>query len=102
MGKGSFLANSINTINTISTISMRFKERFKERFNTRSNALADAFRKEKGLGTVEIVIIIAVLIGIALIFRDAIISFVERIMSTVFGDESIINDISSDSIRNGQ
>jgi hypothetical protein len=56
--------------------------------------------KEDGLGTVEIVIIIAVLVGIALIFRDALINFAVNIMKNVFGDDSIINDINSSGIRN--
>ena len=34
--------------------------------------------EEDGLGTVEIVIIIAVLVGVALIFRDSLIKFVYR------------------------
>jgi len=61
--------------------------------------LKDFFREEDGLGTVEIVVIIAVLVGIALIFRDAIIKFVTGIMSSVFGDDSITNDINSTNIR---
>lgn len=56
-------------------------------------------KEEDGLGTVEIVVIIAVLVGIALIFRDAIIKFVTGIMSNVFGDDSIISDINSSNIR---
>lgn len=56
-------------------------------------------REEDGLGTVEIVVIIAVLVGIALIFRDAIIKFVTDIMKNVFADDSIIKDIDSGSIR---
>lgn len=57
-------------------------------------------KKEDGLGTVEIVVIIAVLVGIALIFRDAIIKFAVDIMKSVFGDDNIINDIKSSGIRN--
>lgn len=57
-------------------------------------------REEDGLGTVEIVVIIAVLVGIALIFRDAIIKFVTGIMESVFGDESIVQDVNSNNIRN--
>lgn len=57
-------------------------------------------KEEDGLGTVEIVIIIAVLVGIALIFRDAIIKFVTGIMENVFADDSIIKDVDSGSIRN--
>lgn len=62
--------------------------------------LTGRFTKNRsGLGTVEIVIIIAVLVGIALIFRDAIINFVVDIMSSVFGDPNIVDDIGSGSIR---
>jgi Flp pilus assembly pilin Flp len=66
---------------------------------TKNNLLINFLKDEEGLGTVEIVIIIAVLVGIALIFRDAIIKFVTQIMENVFGDESITNDINSGSIR---
>ncbi len=59
------------------------------------------FVREDGLGTVEIVIIIAVLVGIALIFRDAIINFVTDIMEGVFADDTITKDINSSIIRNG-
>ena len=55
--------------------------------------------KEKGMGTVEIVIIVAVLVGIALIFRDAIIDFVTKIMNSVFGDGSITDAVNSSVIR---
>lgn len=56
-------------------------------------------KKEDGIGTVEIVIIIAVLVGIALIFRDAIINFAVELMRSIFGNESLINDINSSGIR---
>ena len=59
------------------------------------------FGREDGLGTVEIVIIIAVLVGIALIFRDAIINFITDIMEGVFADDSIARDINSSIIRSG-
>ncbi len=44
-------------------------------------------KNEMGLGTVELVIILAVLVGIALIFRAYIFDFVEAIMSNIFGNE---------------
>ena len=56
-------------------------------------------KEEDGLGTVEIVVIIAVLVGIALIFRDAIINFVTSIMKGVFDDDTIAKDLNSSSIR---
>jgi len=43
--------------------------------------------EEDGMGTVEIVIIIAVLVGIALIFRNAIIGFARSVMDNVFNDD---------------
>lgn len=63
------------------------------------NLLKSFLKEEDGLGTVEIVVIIAVLVGIALIFRDAIINFVTGIMKNVFADDSITRDINSGSIR---
>jgi hypothetical protein len=64
------------------------------------NVLKSLIKEEDGLGTVEIVVIIAVLIGIALIFRDAIIKFATGIMQNAFGNDVITNDINSGNIRN--
>jgi Flp pilus assembly pilin Flp len=64
-----------------------------------SDLIRRFIKEEDGLGTVEIVVIIAVLVGIALIFRDAIIKFVTGIMKSVFADDSITNDVSSGNIR---
>ena len=50
------------------------------------------FKEEDGMGTVEIILIIAVLVGIALVFRNQIITFVNGIMSRVFPDTSGIQD----------
>lgn len=58
-------------------------------------------KEDDGLGTVEIVIIVAVLVGIALIFRDAIITFVTDIMKSVFDNDTIVNDVNSGNIRSG-
>jgi hypothetical protein len=61
---------------------------------------ADNFwHSQSGMGTVEVVIIVAVLVGIALIFRDAIINFVTELMSSVFANDTILNDINSANIR---
>jgi len=57
--------------------------------------------EEDGLGTVEIVVIIAILVGIALVFRDAIIRFVTDIMKSVFADDTITRDVDSTNIRQG-
>lgn len=55
-------------------------------------------KEEDGLGTVEIVIIIAVLVGIALIFRQAIVNFVVKIINQVFGNNNINEQINSQGI----
>ena len=47
-------------------------------------------KDEDGLGTVEIVIIIAVLVGIALIFREVILDFVKDILKGIFGEKDNI------------
>ena len=50
----------------------------------------------RGMGTVEVVIILAVLVGIALIFRKAITEFVTNIIDATLNDESIINKLRID------
>lgn len=54
--------------------------------------------EEDGLGTVEIVIIIAVLVGLALIFRKAIFSFLNQIIGRLFkaGDSATSQPGTSD------
>lgn len=56
-------------------------------------------RDEEGMGTVELVLIIAALVSIAIIFRNQIIGFVRNTLTDVFGkaeqgaavtDESIV------------
>lgn len=56
-------------------------------------------REEDGLGTVEIVIIIAVLVGVALIFRDSLVRFVTTLVNNVFNEKDITDSIDSQSIR---
>jgi hypothetical protein len=54
---------------------------------------------EDGMGTVEIVIIIAVLVGLALIFRDAILDFATNVMNALFANDQINSDIDVTNIR---
>lgn len=42
-------------------------------------------RDERGLGTLEIVMIAAVLVAIVLVFKDQIIGFIETLMDKVSG-----------------
>jgi len=41
-------------------------------------------KNEKGINTVEIVVLVAIAIGLALIFRDKITSFIQDIFKNVF------------------
>ena len=59
----------------------------------------EAWRREEGMGTVEIVIIIAVLVGLALIFRDAILRFATGVMEALFANDQISNDVDVSNIR---
>lgn len=43
-------------------------------------------KEEEGMGTVEIVVIIAVLVSIALIFRNAITNWVRDTINSIFND----------------
>ena len=61
-----------------------------------SKKFLEKIRSEKGISTVEIAIIVAVLVGIALIFRGAIMSFVNDIIQNMFPpttpfDNSVVN-----------
>lgn len=49
-------------------------------------AIKNFLKEEDGLGTVEMVVIIAVLVGLALIFRKAIFSFVNQVFDSIFND----------------
>jgi Flp pilus assembly pilin Flp len=44
--------------------------------------------EEDGMGTVEVIIIIAVLVGVALLFRKQLITFVNGIIDNIFPDAS--------------
>ena len=55
--------------------------------------LKELCKDESGLGTVEIVIIIAILVGLALIFRKQIFSFVNQLFERIFssaGDGTLV------------
>ena len=53
--------------------------------------------EEDGLGTVEIVLILAVLVGIALIFRHYIFGFISEIMANILGDS--LSDVVSNPLN---
>ncbi len=50
--------------------------------------LKDFWQDESGMETIEVVVIIAVLVAIALIFRKAIVNFVGKLTQTLFSDSN--------------
>ena len=46
---------------------------------------------KKGMGTVEIVIIIAVLVALALVFREGLTSYGKTVMDFCFDDAKVIS-----------
>lgn len=58
--------------------------------------MKDLFRRfmyeEEGMGTVEVIIIIAVLVGVALLFRKKLIEFVNGIINNLFPDSSSLEN----------
>lgn len=57
--------------------------------------LKQFYEEEDGMGVVEIVMIIAALMCIALLFRKEIFSFAQSIMKTVFDNGSVEKPASS-------
>ncbi len=57
--------------------------------------LRDKLQDDRALGTVEIVLIIAILIAIALIFRKQLMGFAEDLFARVF-DHSVIDGVEYD------
>lgn len=54
----------------------------------------DFLKEEDGLGTTEIVILVAILIGVALIFRKYIVQFVSDKMRGMFNRDDL-NDLNN-------
>lgn len=55
-----------------------------------------AIKSRRGFGTVEIVLIIAVLISLALLFRSSITSYAKNLMTSVFTDNASIDIVSGE------
>ena len=52
--------------------------------------LRSFFKEEEGIGTIEIVLIAVVLIGLVLLFKGQIMELFERIMTKISGDTDSI------------
>lgn len=54
---------------------------------------------DEGMGTVELVLIIAVLVGLALMFKDTIVGFVTDVLGDISGQQ---NNFKINNIKNGK
>lgn len=63
------------------------------------NFLKDFYYEEDGMGTVEIVVIIAVLLALAIIFKDAINSFANGLMEKFFDSGKYNNDMKDPNVK---
>lgn len=50
------------------------------------NLFKRLFKEEDGMGVVEIVLILAIIVGLAIIFKDQITEFVNTILVKILGD----------------
>ncbi len=50
-------------------------------------------RSRRGMGTVEVVLIVAVLMTIALLFRSTLVGYARDLMKAVFGDHAVLTDV---------
>lgn len=49
-------------------------------------------KREDGFGTVEVIILLAIVVGIALIFQDQITSFANTLINSITNQEFIIQN----------
>lgn len=66
------------------------------------DTLKNFIKDEDGISTVEIVVIIAILVGIALLFKTSIISFVKKIINNFLGADVDINSIEKEAPKASQ
>ncbi len=50
------------------------------------------WQEEEGMGTVEILLILAVLIIIALLFKDTIVKWVKQMLAIIFPDPETVTE----------
>lgn len=62
----------------------------KKRENGRLKGFGDFLREEEGMGTVEIILIIVVLIGLVIIFKTQLRSLVETIFDKITKDSKTV------------
>lgn len=56
-------------------------------------------KEEEGMGTLEIVVIIGVLVALALIFKDAIGTYATKLMEKFFNSDNVNNNLPSANVK---
>lgn len=56
-------------------------------------------KEEEGMGTLEIVVIIGVLVALALIFKDAIGTYANKLMEKFFNSDNVNNTLTPPSVK---
>ena len=74
------------------------KEVFMIRLKSVMRYIKVNLKNEEGLGTVELVLIIAVLVGLALMFKGTIVEFVKSVLGDISGQQE---SFKIDNISNG-
>lgn len=62
----------------------------KRRENRRLKGFRDFLREEEGMGTVEIILIIVVLIGLVIIFKTQLRELVEKVFEKITKDSNTV------------
>ena len=60
------------------------------RENSQLKGIKDFLREEEGMGTVEIILIIVVLIGLVIIFKNQLRSLVETVFEKITSDSNTV------------
>lgn len=56
-------------------------------------------KEEEGMGTLEIVVIIGVLVALALMFKDAIGTYATNLMEKFFNSDNVNNNLPSANVK---
>lgn len=63
------------------------------------NLVKGFLKDEEGMGTLEIVVIIGVLVALALIFKDAIGTYAKNLMEKFFNSDNVNSDLPDPSVK---
>lgn len=63
------------------------------------NLVKGFLKEEEGMGTLEIVVIIGVLVALALIFKDAIGTYATKLMEKFFNSDNVDNSLPKANVK---